>query len=317
MPFISCRRSTPPSRSRSDEASAPVGWNLYPGARRRQGCRLCRAAGCRSRRPKGLRHRAAAAAAGAAPRCRRARTELAQRGGHVNDASCLSRTPVAGVVRVRNEADVATALRYASAHGLTVSAAGVKHSMGGQAFRSGGVVLDMRGMDAIRLDPAARTVTVGSGATWHAIQLAVHPRFAVKAMQSTDIFRRGSISVNAHGMDHQAGAVMGSLRSVRLMLADGRVVTASRDENAELFRHVVGGYGLFGVILSATLDVVPNDVYRSGREIIDYRAFPATFERIAANPASGSAMSTCRPRPAACCARRWCTPTPSIPKIRR
>ncbi|MHC9419733.1 FAD-binding oxidoreductase [Sphingomonas citri] len=212
----------------------------------------------------------------------------AQRGGHVNDASCLSRTSVAGVVRVRTDADVETALRYASAHGLTVSAAGVKHSMGGQAFKRGGVVLDMRGMDAIRLDPQARTVEVGAGATWHQIQMALHPRFAVKAMQSTDIFSvGGSISVNAHGMDHQAGAVMGSLRSLRLMLADGKIVTASRTENADLFRHVVGGYGLFGVILSATLDVVPNDVYRSGREIIDYRAFPATFERIAADPSIG------------------------------
>lgn len=211
-----------------------------------------------------------------------------QRGGHVNDASCLSRTAVAGVVRVRSERDVADALRYAAAHSLPVSAAGVKHSMGGQAFRAGGIVLDMRGYDAIRLDAAARTVTVGAGATWHAIQLAVHPRFAVKAMQSTDIFSvGGSISVNAHGMDHQAGAVLGSLRSVRVMLADGRVVTASRDENAELFRHVVGGYGLFGIILSATLDVVPNDVYRSGREIIDYREFPRAFDRIAADPNVG------------------------------
>nr|WP_246616809.1 FAD-binding oxidoreductase [Sphingomonas yunnanensis] len=212
----------------------------------------------------------------------------AQRGGHVNDASCLSRTSVAGVVRVRTDADVETALRYASAHGLTVSAAGVKHSMGGQAFKRGGVVLDMRSMDAIRLDPKARTVEVGAGATWHQIQMALHPRFAVKAMQSTDIFSvGGSISVNAHGMDHQAGAVMGSLRSLRLMLADGKIVTASRNENANLFRHVVGGYGLFGVILSATLDVVPNDVYRSGREIIDYQAFPATFERITADPSIG------------------------------
>lgn len=212
----------------------------------------------------------------------------AQRGGHINDASCLSRTSVSGVVRVRTDADVETAVRYASAHGLTLSAAGVKHSMGGQAFKRGGVVLDMRGMDAIRLDPEARTVEVGAGATWHQIQMALHPRFAVKAMQSTDIFSvGGSISVNAHGMDHQAGAVMGSLRSVRLMLADGKIETASRNENADLFRHVVGGYGLFGVILSATLDVVPNDVYRSGREIIDYRAFPATFERIAADPSIG------------------------------
>ncbi|MBB3879780.1 FAD-binding oxidoreductase [Sphingomonas pseudosanguinis] len=219
-----------------------------------------------------------------------AEPQWAQRGGTVNDASCLSRTAVKGVVRPTSEAEVAQALAYARATGLPVSAAGVKHSMGGQAFRAGGVVLDMRGMDAITLDRDARTVTVGAGTTWHAIQQAIHPDFAVKAMQSTDIFSvGGSISVNAHGMDHQAGAVMGSLRNIRLMLADGRVVTVSRTENPDLFRHVVGGYGLFGVILSATLDVVPNAIYRSERALIDYRAFPATFERIAADPSVGLA----------------------------
>ena len=190
----------------------------------------------------------------------------AQRGGTVNDASCLSRTEVAGVVAVRSEADVATALAYARARGLAVSPAGVKHSMGGQAFQRGGLMLDMRGMNAIRLDPARRIVTVGAGATWHDIQNAIHPRFAVKAMQSTDIFTvGGSISVNAHGMDHRAGALMGSIRSLRIMLADGRVVTASRTEEPELFAHAVGGYGLFGVILSAELEVVPNDIYASSR----------------------------------------------------
>src|SRR3954469_9352667 len=76
-----------------------------------------------------------------------------QRGGTVNDASCLSRTAVAGVVAVRGEADVAAALAYARARGLPVSAAGVKHSMGGQAFGRNGVMLDMRGMNAIALDP--------------------------------------------------------------------------------------------------------------------------------------------------------------------
>ncbi|HEU4704100.1 MAG TPA: FAD-binding oxidoreductase, partial [Sphingomicrobium sp.] len=162
----------------------------------------------------------------------------------------------------------------------------VRHSMGGQAFRKGGVVLDMRGLDSIRLDPARSTVTVGSGATWHAIQNAIHPHFAVKAMQSTDIFTvGGSIAVNAHGMDHRAGAIMGSIRSLRVMLADGKVVTASRDENADLFRHVVGGYGLFGIVLSAELDVVPNRIYRSERSLVGYRDFPAAFEAIAADPA--------------------------------
>ena len=117
--------------------------------------------------------------------------QWAQLGGTVNDASCLSRTPVAGVVRPESERQVAEALAYARAHGLAVSAAGVKHSMGGQAFTPRGVVLDMRGLASIRLDPARRTVTVGAGATWHDIQNAIHPRFAVKAMQSTDIFSVG------------------------------------------------------------------------------------------------------------------------------
>ena len=229
-----------------------------------------------------------APAAKAAPAERVAEPNWAQRGGTVNDASCLSRTPVHGVVAVRSEADVATALAYARAHGLTVSAAGVRHSMGGQAFRRGGLVLDMRGLNAIALNAQRRTVTVGAGATWHAIQNAIHPRFAVKAMQSTDIFTvGGSIAVNAHGMDHRAGAVMDSIRSLRIMLADGRIVTASREVEPELFAHVVGGYGLFGVILSGELEVVPNDVYASERELIRYDAFPARFEAIAADPEIG------------------------------
>lgn len=211
-----------------------------------------------------------------------------QRGGTVNDASCLNRTAVAGVVAVRSEADVARALDYARAHRLPVSAAGVKHSMGGQAFRAGGVMLDMRGLNAIRLDPARRTVTVGAGATWHDIQNAIHPRFSVKAMQSTDIFSvGGSISVNAHGMDHRAGALMNSIRSMRVMLADGRVVAASRQENPDLFRHIVGGYGLFGIVLSAELEVVPNDIYRSERRLIRTEQYPSVFEALERDPAVG------------------------------
>jgi FAD/FMN-containing dehydrogenase len=224
-------------------------------------------------------------AAPPAPAQEAAEPRWAQRGGTVNDASCLSRTPVAGVVAPKSEAEVAGALAYARAHGLTVAPAGVKHSMGGQALPGGGILLDMRGLNAIAVDEARRTVTVGAGTTWHDLQKALHPRFAVKAMQSTDIFTvGGSISVNAHGMDHQAGAVMNSLRSLRIMTADGRVVTASREENGELFAHAVGGYGLFGVILSAELEVVPNDVYRSERAVIAYRDFPRLYERIEADP---------------------------------
>jgi FAD/FMN-containing dehydrogenase len=212
-----------------------------------------------------------------------------QRGGTVNDASCLNRTPVYGVVRVRAEEDVRAALRFARDHGRRVSVAGVRHSMGGQAFAADAVVLDMTAFNRMTLDAATRTLTVQSGATWHAIQTLLHPRFAVKAMQSTDIFTvGGSISVNAHGMDHTAGSVGRTLRAMRIMLADGSVVRASPSENAELFRLALGGYGLLGVILEAELEVTDNVVYRSERRLLDYATFPAVFARdVLPDPAVG------------------------------
>jgi FAD/FMN-containing dehydrogenase len=211
-----------------------------------------------------------------------------QKGGTVNDASCLSRTAVAGVVAPHNEKEVADTLASARALGLTVSPAGARHSMGGQAFRRGGIMLDMRGLNRIEPHPERSTVTVGAGASWHDIQKAIHPHFAVKAMQSTDIFTvGGSISVNAHGMDHHAGAIMDSIRSLRILLADGRIVTASHDENPDLFRLAVGGYGLFGIILTAELEVVPNDVYASERELDAAADLPRRLSQIIADPEVG------------------------------
>ena len=205
-----------------------------------------------------------------------------QRGGTINDASCLNRTPVHGIVDVREVADVEAALALARRQGLRVSTAGVRHSMGGHAFARNALVLDMRRFNRMTLDESARSVRVQSGASWHDIQKAIHPRWAVKAMQSTDIFTvGGSISVNAHGMDHRAGSVGRTVRSMRVMLPDGSVRTVSRTQDTRLFNLVVGGYGLFGVILDADLDIVPNAVYRSSREILDYRELvPALALRI-------------------------------------
>ncbi|TGW07192.1 FAD-binding oxidoreductase, partial [Mesorhizobium sp. M2D.F.Ca.ET.145.01.1.1] len=143
------------------------------------------------------------------------------KGGDINDASGLSRTPVYGVVEVSEEEHIAKALAFARANGLKVSLAAIRHSMGGHAFDDNALVLDLRPFNKVTVDAAARTMTLQPGARWHDIQTMLHPRFAVKAMQSTDIFSvGGSLSVNAHGMDHQAGSVAGSIRSMRVMLAD-------------------------------------------------------------------------------------------------
>jgi FAD/FMN-containing dehydrogenase len=202
----------------------------------------------------------------------------AQQGGTINDASCLNRTPVYGIVRVKTEDDLKTALTFARENNLKVAIAGVRHSMGGQAFAKNALVLDMTAFNQMKLDEASKVLTVQSGATWHDIQSYLHPKFAVKAMQSTDIFTvGGSIAVNAHGMDHQAGAVGKTIRAMRLMLADGNVQRLSRTENAELFNFVLGGYGLFGVVLDVELDVTANAIYTPGRRIIDGKDFAEVF----------------------------------------
>jgi FAD/FMN-containing dehydrogenase len=201
-----------------------------------------------------------------------------QLGGAINDASCLNKTEIYGIVEVHSVDDIAKTLAFARDNKLSVTTAGVRHSMGGQAFRKGGIVLDMRTFNKIVLNETARSVTVQPGATWHDIQNALHPRFAVRAMQSTDIFSvGGSISVNAHGMDHQAGALAKSIKSMKVMLADGTVKTVSPTENKELFDLVVGGYGLFGVIVEAELDIADNLVYQTGRRMLDYKEFPGLF----------------------------------------
>lgn len=212
-----------------------------------------------------------------------------QAGGYINDASCLNRTPIYGIVQVRTEADIAHALQFARDHGRKVALAGVRHSMGGQAFAHDAVVLDLRAFNAISLDAAAMTITVQSGATWHDIQKQLHPTYAVKAMQATASFTvGGSIAVNAHGLDHRAGGIARTIQSMRLMLTDGSIRTLSPTENSELFWLVIGGYGLFGIILEATLAITANVIYQTGRRVFHYSRFPEIFAtELAPNPGLG------------------------------
>ena len=153
--------------------------------------------------------------------------------------------------------------------------------MGGQTFTHGGVVLDLRDFNRISLDKQHKTVNVQSGVRWWQLQQFLDKEgLAVKAMQSINIFSvGGTLSVNAHGIDPEPGPIAPTVRSLRVMLSDGNVVKASLSENGELFRHVLGGYGLFGVILDAELDVVDNEMYRAKRSTWTTRSIRNTTRR--------------------------------------
>jgi FAD/FMN-containing dehydrogenase len=100
-------------------------------------------------------------------------------------------------------------------------------------------------------------------------------------MQSSNIFTvGGTLSANAHGRDVDVMQVVDVVERFRLLLADGRIVEVSRTENPELFSLVIGGYGLYGVILDVTLRVTRDELYEQRAEVMDYTAFPAAFRRI-------------------------------------
>jgi FAD/FMN-containing dehydrogenase len=198
-----------------------------------------------------------------------------QRGGFVNDASHLNKTSVYGVVRIGSEDDIRNALQYGRDHNLKITCAGQRHSMGGQTFTNGGIVLDLRDFNRIRLDKEHKTVNLQSGVLWWQLQKLLDKEgLSVKSMQSINIFSvGGTLSVNAHGIDPMPGPIAPTVRSLRVMLSDGRIVQASPTQNTDLFRHVLGGYGLFGVILDVDLDIVDNQDVRPENGLHELHGF--------------------------------------------
>ncbi len=205
--------------------------------------------------------------------------EFKQTGGAVNDASCLNRTAVYGVVKVSSVEDVKNAILFANENGLKVTSAGQHHSMGGQSFIQNGLVLDMKNLKEMKLDKENKVLNVQSGAIWADVQQFLDGEgLAVKAMQSINIFTvGGTLSVNAHGIAHNPGQIASTVKSFRIMLSNGEIKTASPSENPELFKSAIGGYGLFGVILDANIEVVDNELYDWKTKYMDYKDFPSYY----------------------------------------
>lgn len=204
---------------------------------------------------------------------------LVQVGGVVNDASCLNEVSVHGVVRPGSEDDVVQAVAYARHNDLAVSVSGTRHAMGGQASYPGGLLLDMRGLDAVTVDAEAGTVRVGAGATWRSVLETLHAEGrAVAAMPSIDILSvGGTVSVNAHGVDFRRGSIAGTVRSLRLVAADGTVRHIDRESDPDLFGAVIGGYGLFGVITEVELETVQNTMYQLEQRVIPSADLATTY----------------------------------------
>lgn len=207
---------------------------------------------------------------------------FSQVGGTINDASGLNRTEVYGIVKIKTESDVKAAFQFAKRKGLKVSIAGTRHSLGGQAFAMNALVLDMRSLNNMSVNIKNKVLTVQAGAIWQDILKYLNQyRLSIKSMQSIDILTvGGTLAVNAHGMDHRIGGIASTVKSLRLMLPDGNIQTLSKDHNLELFKAVIGGYGLLGVIVDVQLELMDNLLYEQDQYIINIKDFLSSFEKI-------------------------------------
>lgn len=195
----------------------------------------------------------------------------------VNDITRLNPIQVGRIVAPTSVEQISELLR--TTEGL-VSIGGARCSMGGQIAAPGSLHLDMRQMNKLlSLSREERLVTVQAGMRWRDLQEQIDPQgLAVKIMQTYSTFTiGGTLSVNAHGRYMGRGPVVQSLRAIKLVLASGEVVNASRDENADLFWGAIGGYGGLGVIAEATLELVPNEKVKRVTETMDAREYGAFF----------------------------------------
>jgi FAD/FMN-containing dehydrogenase len=218
---------------------------------------------------------------------------IAPSGGVVlNDASLLSPTSVASHVTIQDDAREAAieriraALTEARSAQRPFIASAARHSMGGQSLAANGTVATL---DQQWLEPntAARTYRVGAGVRWSTVIKKLDAiGFSPAVMQSNNDFGVASTySVNAHGWPVPFSGGGTTVRALTMMLADGSLVTCSRTENADLFRHAMGGYGLFGVITDLELDMVPNALLAPTYEDVAGADIGALFaKQLAADP---------------------------------
>ena len=212
----------------------------------------------------------------------------------LNDVhSRLNPTRVDRLIPVASTEEVQDAVRLAASLGKPVCVGGGWHAMGGQQFASGGVMLDTRPLRAMcRLDAAAGTVSVDAGIQWPELIARLLAKQSGRAVQwgiaqkqtgADRLSIGGAVAANVHGRGLARRPFVADVESLTLVDAAARRVRCSRAENPELFRLVVGGYGMFGVVTEVTLRLVPRRKVRRVVEILRTDALMAAFDaRIAA-----------------------------------
>lgn len=182
----------------------------------------------------------------------------------VNDIhSKLNETCVFEIIMPKTVADIQEAVKRAQVSVTPICIAGGFHSMGGQQFLTDGTLLDMSAMNGVvSFDPDSNLIEVESGILWNdlvawMVEAQKDSQYQVGIRQKQTGADRlsigGALSSNIHGRGLSMKPIIDDVESFRIVCADGQLRNCSRDENYELFRLAIGGYGMFGIIVSVKL----------------------------------------------------------------
>ena len=163
------------------------------------------------------------------------------------------------VVRCGGTADVVHAVRFARANDLLVAVRGGGHNVAGRALCDDGIVIDLSGMRGVFVDPSRRTARVQGGATLGDVDRETHLHGL--AVPAGIVSRTGIAGLTLGGgvgwLVRKHGLTCDNVLSFEVVSAEGKLLTASAEENPDLFWALRGGGGNFGIVTSFLFQAHP------------------------------------------------------------
>jgi len=175
------------------------------------------------------------------------------------------------VVRPLDVADVVTAVRFAREADLPIAVRGGGHGVAGHCVGDGSLVVDLRLMRQVEVDPESRTATCGGGALWEDLDPPCQRHGLATPGGTFGDTGVAGLTLGG-GIGHLSpayGLTLDNLLGAKIVTADGSVLSVSEDENAELFWALRGGGGNFGVVVEFTFRLHSIGLLLGGH--LDYR----------------------------------------------